>query len=617
MEIREESEGGDDLLNRVALEREEFLSRYGEAVETAIASKRYQASEKIVELAVERERHIHRTLTDKIDQVVCNRFAGPVIFAVVLYLFYEATMVGGQKLANLWFPYLGMLRDLIASLLPPAGLLHEGLLRSLTLGVADGVVAVMNYLPIFLVLFALIAILEDTGYMARIAFIMDRILRNFGLHGQSTLPMMLGGVCVGGCAIPGVMACRAMKDERARLATIMIIPLMNCMAKVPFYVLMTGIFFKEHRGAVLFFISIITLIMAFIVAKILSLTILRGRESAPFVLEMPAYHMPTVQGVLRRCLERTWLFVKKVVTIVIAIAILVWVFITLPGLGKEREANYDTQADEVTQTFMKKIGRDSPYAGLLEGEGLNDFSRYWARYKKRTMGASKEAKKALDQDFREENSEFFKVVKKGRYEAEGKKIKDKNAGKVYKAYKKMGKKLARLRRERKKERIRVSYLGRFGRFLEPVSMWAGFNWRVNIALASSFAAKENMVATLGTIYSMEAEQAGVKREALAETMKKTEADWTPLHALVIMLFIALFPPCIATLIMVRVETNSTGWMLFAAIYPIILGFLLAVGVFQGGQALGFGALGTMISLLVLSLVIMTAVGFMGRKPEEV
>lgn len=617
MEIREKSEGGDDFLNRVAREREEFLSRYGEAAETAIARNRYQAAEKIVELTVKREKDVHRTLTDRIDQVVCNRFAGPVIFAIILYLFYEATMVGGQKLANLWFPYLGMFRDLIASLLPPGGLLREGLLRSLTLGVADGVVAVMNYLPIFLVLFTLIAILEDTGYMARIAFIMDRVLRNFGLHGQSTLPMMLGGVYVGGCAIPGVMACRGMKDEKARMATIMIVPLMNCMAKVPFYVLMTGIFFKEHRATVLFFISIITLIVAFIVAKILSLTVLKTRESAPFVLEMPAYHMPTVQGVLRRCLERTWLFVKKVITIVIAIAILVWVFITLPGLGKEREAYYDTKGNQAIQTFVKKIGRDNPYATLLKGEGLTEFSRYWARYKKETMGAGKEAKKALDLKFREENSEFFKIVKKGKYEAEGKKIKDRDAAKVYKAYKKMDKKLARLRRERKKERIRVSYLGRFGKFLEPVSMWAGFNWRVNIALVSSFAAKENMVATLGTTYSMEAEEAGVKREALAETMEKTEAGWTPLHALVIMLFIALFPPCIATLIMVRVETNSTGWMLFAAIYPIILGFLIAVGVFQGGQVLGFGALGTMASFLVLSLIIMAAVGLVGRKPEDV
>ena len=617
MGIKEKPESGDDLLKHVTRQREKFLFQYREPVEMVIARKRYQAAERIVELTVKREKDVGITLTDRIDQVVCHRFAGPVIFAVILYLFYEATMVGGQKLANLWFPYLGMLRDLIASLLPQAGLIHEGLLRSFTLGVTDGAVAVMNYLPIFLVLFTLIAILEDTGYMARIAFIMDRILRNFGLHGQSTLPMMLGGVYIGGCAIPGVMACRAMKDERARLTTIMIVPLMNCMAKVPFYVLMTGIFFKEHRGSVLFFMSIITLIVAFIVAKVLNLTVLRGKESAPFVLEMPAYHVPTIQGVLRRCVERTWLFVKKVITIVIAIAILVWVFITLPGLGKEREAYYDTRANETIQTFMKKIGRDNPYAGLLEGEGLTGFSHYWARYRKGTMGAGKEAKETLDQKFREENSEFFKIVKKGKYEVEGKKTKDKDAAKVYKTYKKMDKKLAGLRRERKKERIRVSYLGRFGKFLEPVSMWAGFNWKVNIALVSSFAAKENMVATLGTIYSMETEQTGVKREALAETMEKTEADWTPLHALVIMLFIALFPPCIATLIMVKVETNSTGWMLFAAIYPIILGFLLAVGVFQGGQFLGFGALGTMVSLLVLSLVIMTAVGLMGRKPEEV
>ena len=172
-----------------------------------------------------------------------------------------------------------------------------------------------------------------------------------------------------------------------------------------------------------------------------------------------------------------------------------------------------------------------------------------------------------------------------------------------------------LKRERKKERIEVSYLGRFGKFLEPVSRWAGFNWKINIALASSFGAKENMVATLGTIYSMEAEEAGVRRETLAETMKKEEVDWTPLHALAIMLFIALFPPCIATLIMVKIESNSIKWMLFAAIYPIILGFIIAVGVFQGGQLLGLKALGTASCFLLLALIVMAALGLTGRKPD--
>ncbi|RLB22236.1 MAG: ferrous iron transport protein B, partial [Deltaproteobacteria bacterium] len=113
-----------------------------------------------------------------------------------------------------------------------------------------------------------------------------------------------------------------MKDEKARMATIMIVPLMNCLAKIPFYVLMIGLFFAAYKGIAMFFIATITIIIALAIAKILSLTILRRKESAPFVLEMPPYHLPTVQGVLRRCLERTWLFVKKIITIVIVVAII-------------------------------------------------------------------------------------------------------------------------------------------------------------------------------------------------------------------------------------------------------------------------------------------------------
>jgi len=160
---------------------------------------------------------------------------------------------------------------------------------------------------------------------------------------------------------------------------------------------------------------------------------------------------------------------------------------------------------------------------------------------------------------------------------------DKYAKTVYAAYKGVDKTLKRLDTARRKERVHVSFAGRFGHFLEPVSQWAGFDWKVNIALASSFAAKENLVATLGTIYSV-GEESG---DTLTATMAKdTAQSWTPVHALALMLFVALFPPCIATLIMVRVETGSTKWMLFAATYPIILGFMIAVIVFQGGTAPG-------------------------------
>jgi len=134
----------------------------------------------------------------------------------------------------------------------------------------------------------------------------------------------------------------------------MIVPLMNCMAKVPLYVLLVSIFFKEHQAIMLWFMSLITLGVAVIVASVLSLTVLKRQESEPFILEMPPYHLPTITGVLRRAIERTWLFVKKVITIIVAVAIVVWVFITFPGLSKERTAYYDGEVNKSTETLMKR-----------------------------------------------------------------------------------------------------------------------------------------------------------------------------------------------------------------------------------------------------------------------
>ncbi len=323
------------------------------------------------------------------------------------------------------------------------------------------------------------------------------------------------------------------------MATIMITPLMNCMAKIPLYVLLIGMFFAAYKAPTMFFIASITIIIALAVAKTLNLTVLKRRESAPFVMELPPYHIPTVSGVLRRCLERTWLFVKKVITIIIAIAIVIYVLITFPGISKDRKAYYDKKANQAIEKFYEAIGEDNPYARFLAGEGLMEFAKYWDDYKMAIMGAKgKEAKRAVDERFRAKNFEFFKIVKRGKYELEGKKIKDKYAKKVEKAYKKLARTRRRLRGDIKDETIISSYLGRAGRFIEPLTNWAGFNWRVNIALISSFAAKENSVATLGSIY-----QSALGEEAqLGERMKKKEVGWTPLHALAIMLFFAMYPP---------------------------------------------------------------------------
>lgn len=599
------------ILSYVDQQRANFILQQKEAPEKVIALKRYQAADAIAEQVVTREKEIHRTLTDKIDSVVCNRFSGPVILLGVIYLFYELSIVQGYKITAYTWPILAAFRDFVASILPSPGFVFDPLLRTVPLGVIDGIVAVLNYIPIFIILFAMIAVMEDSGYMARVAFILDRVFRYFGLHGQSALPMILSGVFVGGCAIPGVMACRVIKDEKAKLATILICPLMNCLAKIPFYVLLVGMFFAAYKGIIMFFISTITIIIALSVSKILSLTLLKKAETAPFVLEMPPYHVPTVGGVLRHCLERTWLFVKKIITIVLVVALIIYVLMNIPGIDKDRKAYYQNQADHQIGIFFNKIGSTNPYAGLLGGSKLTEFTSYWDDYKKAKMGArGKEAKKAIDEKFRERNGEFFKIVKRGKYIVGGKKVKDKNALKVHKAYKKLYSKRNKLRRDIKDETIIGSVMGRIGCYLEPVTRYAGFNWRINIGLISAFAAKENSVATLGSIYQ---NPPGEKEKALGARMKEKEKGWTPLHALAIILFMTMYPPCIPTLLMVKLESGSTKWALFATFYPIVLGSVIAVLVFTGGNLLGLSGMQAMVAFYILALIITVALGFIKSK----
>lgn len=611
--LKERSKRGDEILRLVEQERGKFISQQRKTPEKVIASQRYQAAERIVKDSVVREKVKSRALTDKIDMVLCNRFAGPIILLATIYAMYNLTIVQGYRITAYTWPIIAWCRNLLASILPSEGVVFDPFWRAMPIGIVDGIAAVLNYIPLFVLLFTFIAILEDTGYMARMAFILDRVFRYFGLHGQSVMPLVLGGVYVGGCAIPGVMACRGIKDEKARMATMMVVPLMNCLAKIPLYVLLIGLFFAAYKGLIMFFIATITIIIALGVAKILSLTVLKRKETAPFVLEMPAYHVPTIQGVLRRMLERLRIFFVKIVTVVIIVMAIIYVLMNFPGLSKERKAYYNGQANQVTQSFCKKIGEDNPYTKFLAGPKLMEFTGYWTDYKKADMGAKgKEAKDAVKQEFGQKNPNFFKVVNRGKG-LDGKT--DKHAEKVYGAYKKLYRERMLLRKSRKDETIRGSIMGRLGRSLEPVTRWAGFNWKANIALISAFAAKENSVATVGAIY-----QSPMGGEALEERIAKEERGWTPLHALAMILFMAMYPPCIPTLLMIRIETGSTKWMLFATFYPIILGAIIAFLAFTvGGNLLGLSGLQTMIVVYVLAIAFMMVAGLTkrGRRPKLV
>jgi len=426
------------------------------------------------------------------------------------------------------------------------------------------------------------------------AFILDRLFRRFGLHGQSTLPLILGGVYVGGCAIPGVMATKAIPDERARLATILIVPMMNCLAKVPLYLILIGAYFPEHGGLAMFFIATVTLFMALPVAKTLSLTVLGKRESAPFIMEMPPYHLPTVTGVLRRAFERIWLFLKKIVTVVVAVAVVIFVLINFPGLSEKREASYQAQQEAVVGKFMKVVDKTS-YKGELLPADVPEIVLFADRLKNAKRGLTdKSAAAAVNKSFEQANPIYYAVVK--RKGADGKKLN--------KAFKKVVKTRKKLRREMRAERFESSFLGVLGRALEPVTKYAGFNWRINIALLSAFAAKENSAATLGSIYGIDGSG------SVQESMKAGETGFTALHALALMLFMALYPPCVPTSIMVRMQSGSNKWMLFSILYQTLLGLGVAVLVFSGGKMLGLSGLQAMwgfYGLCVAATVIMALI----------
>jgi ferrous iron transport protein B len=356
----------------------------------------------------------------------------------------------------------------------------------------------------------------------------------------------------------------------------------------------------------------ITLIIALSVSKLFSLTILKSKEQVPFVLEMPPYHLPTISGVLRRCIERLWIFIKKIITVVVVVMILVFVLTNFPGINQESRSDYQSQMNQVVEKFYHNIGEESPYRDVLSGDNLERYINYSDDYSLAKRGANnKKEEEIIEQKFRERNEDFYIIANRGVYRVDGELTRDKEAMQVSRAFTQLERSRKEIRAEIHDKTIVGSVLGFVGRKLEPITKYAGFNWRVNIALISSFAAKESSVATLGSIYKSD------EGASLEQKVTEQETGWTPLHALAIMLFMAMYPPCIPTLLAVRLETGSTKWMLFATFYPIILGSIIAVLIFSGGSLLGLTGIQAVIWFYVLAIIVMILMGLIKNKNDEV
>ncbi|MHB1334613.1 MAG: ferrous iron transport protein B [Candidatus Humimicrobiaceae bacterium] len=327
--------------------------------EVLIAEARYGFINGALKETITEKSNSEMPVSDRIDQVVINKVLGLPIFIFIMWIMFQIVF----KIGNYPVDWLTIGLNKFSGFLD--GVMPESLIKSLLLdGIIGGVGGILVFTPKIMLLFIFIAIMEDSGYMSRGAFIMDRIMHKIGLHGKSFVPLLIGF----GCTIPAYMCGRTLENKSDRLITMHINTFMSCGGRLPIYILFAGIFFPKNSGNVIFSIYIIGILMAIAIAKLLRVTRFKG-EAEPFVMELPPYRMPTVKGVLIHMWERTWQYIKKAGTIILALSIIMWVLFTFPMIGNKYSQNYNEQLQTLSSSYSSKsITRDNYEKEVLKIE---------------------------------------------------------------------------------------------------------------------------------------------------------------------------------------------------------------------------------------------------------
>jgi len=330
----------------------------GDDPETLIADRRYGFIHGALTETLRHTRKDRRYLSDRVDTVLTNRLLGFPIFIFFIWAMFQLTFnLGNYPMA--WIDAgVGLLAQFVG------GLMGEGLLRGLVVdGIISGVGGVAVFLPNIFILFFCIALFEDTGYMARAAFIMDKIMHTLGLHGKSFIPMIMGF----GCNVPAIMATRVLESRRDRILTMLINPLISCSGRLPVYVLIAGALFGARAGNVIFSIYLIGIAMAILMGQIFKRTLFRG-EIAPFVLELPPYRMPTLRGTVIHMWERGSIFIKKMGGVILVGSIVVWALSSFPQTV-DYSRDYEAQKGRIHQEYAVVIqGAEQEQAAALTEE---------------------------------------------------------------------------------------------------------------------------------------------------------------------------------------------------------------------------------------------------------
>jgi len=437
-----------------AWERIHTLLKQHEDAYLDVAGGRYEWVGRMVRAAVEKPKAGAISLTDRLDKIATHPFWGLAlllgIFGLVFWLTYTAAM---PVVSWLGMKVISSIAESVRQVLAPAPAWLTSLLVD---GLIGGAGTVLTFVPILIVFFAVLGLLEDVGYLARSAYVMDRFMHWMGLHGRSFLPMCIGF----GCNVPGVMCARIVEERRARLLTILLMPLVPCSARMAVIAFLAPAFFGKNAALVSWGLVAGNTLLLLLVGMAINRGVFRGARSA-FIMEMPLYHLPNARTIGLYIWYTTGAFIKKAGGIILLASAIVWLLAYLPG-------------------------------GEIEG----------------------------------------------------------------------------------------SLLARFGRWLEPAGQWLGLgDWRLIVALLSSFVAKENTIATLGVLYGSEANL------GLAEQVART---LTPAAALAFLVVQMTFIPCAATVAVIKQETASWKWTAFSVGLLLVISFGAAVIIYQLARVMGWG-----------------------------
>lgn len=566
--------GGLTVLAAARIAREELQSALGEDLEIVIAEHRYRFAGELYRSVTKVRNAQAHSISDKIDRILTHRVLGlPIFFGVMWLLFNFVFWVGAYPQG--WIEDgTGWLGEMVGSYMPDGDL--KALIQDAIIG---GVGGVLVFLPNIIFLFLGIALLEDTGYMTRAAFVMDRVMRGVGLHGKSFIPLLLGF----GCGVPAIMGARTLENPRDRMVTILIAPLMSCSARLPVYTLLISAFFAtEYAGTVLFSIYILGIFLAVLMGVIFRKYLFTG-EKEPFVMEMPPYHMPTLRGVVVHMWERSVLYLKKAGTIILTASIIVWFLTNYPS-EVPFSKDYDqakTQVEEQTDAELTaKIYQPLNIEKLEDQPVLAETVQKIEAIEKQTEEETA--------DLEEESPEMTEKIqekesKLAELEAEVPQFYP-LATQYYEIGQQKQEALDGLDKEQAGEKLSLSYAGRLGKVIEPMIQPLGFDWKIGVGLVAGFAAKEVVVSTMGTIYSVGGTE---EDEGALKTALENDPVLNPLVAYALMVFVLVYTPCMAALAVIKRETNSWKWMTFSAVYSLALAWVVTFIVYQAGTMLGY------------------------------